>query len=69
MCDDLSMRAVSKMGSYVDRAERALAAGSDVLLVCNSRDGVVQILDQVAPQKNDDSTRRLAHYSRFLRYN
>jgi len=65
MCDDLSMHAVSKMGSYFDRAERALEAGCDVLLVCNSRDGVVDILDHVSSQKNDDSVSRLNRYKRY----
>src|SRR3989338_5232850 len=45
MCDDLSMQAVACMGNYEDRARQALEAGCDVLLVCNSRAGVVEILD------------------------
>lgn len=65
MTDDLSMQAVAKMGSYDERAERALAAGADILLVCNVREGVVQILDRVSPPKNEHFARRLAHYCRF----
>ena len=42
--DDLSMQAMAKMGSYADRAKRALEAGCDILLVCNAREGVLEIL-------------------------
>lgn len=66
MCDDLSMQAVAKMGSYEDRARRALDAGCDILLVCNAREGVVEVLDRVLPKKNEALHRRLQHYSRFL---
>ena len=49
MCDDLSMQAVACIGSYEDRARQALEAGCDVLLVCNARAGVVEILDVAFP--------------------
>lgn len=65
MCDDLSMEAVAAMGSYADRAERALEAGCDVLLACNSRGGVIDILDHVPFHKSESLAKRLAHYSRF----
>ncbi len=66
MCDDLSMQAVAKMHSYDDSARFALEAGCDIVLVCNSREGVVAILDHVLPLKNEHLLRRLSHYSRFL---
>ncbi|OGT50375.1 MAG: beta-N-acetylhexosaminidase [Gammaproteobacteria bacterium RIFCSPHIGHO2_12_FULL_38_11] len=66
MSDDLSMQAVAKMCGYEERANRALEAGCDILLACNSRKGVVEILDFVRPRKNPEFSRRLKHYTRFL---
>ncbi|MCX7125354.1 MAG: beta-N-acetylhexosaminidase [Gammaproteobacteria bacterium] len=63
--DDLSMQAVAKMCRYEERASRALEAGCDILLACNSREGVVEILDRVRPPKNAEFERRFSHYGRF----
>jgi beta-N-acetylhexosaminidase len=43
--DDLTMEGASAMGGVVERAEAALAAGCDVLPVCNRRESVVALLD------------------------
>jgi beta-N-acetylhexosaminidase len=43
--DDLSMLGAAGMGDIVERSERALAAGCDVLPVCNSRATVERLLD------------------------
>lgn len=66
MCDDLSMQAMADMGSYADRANRALESGCDIILVCNSREGTIDVLDGVSPRKNNALARRLNHYGRFL---
>jgi beta-N-acetylhexosaminidase len=50
--DDLSMSGAESVGGYAERAQIALNAGCDVLLVCNSREGVDEILDSLAGYEN-----------------
>ena len=50
--DDLSMTAAQAMGGYGERAEAALAAGCDCLLVCNNRAGALEIIDRLKPTTN-----------------
>lgn len=48
--DDLSMAGAAAVGGIVERAEKALAAGCDVLPVCNHRDSVIALLEGFQPQ-------------------
>jgi beta-N-acetylhexosaminidase len=43
--DDLTMQGAAAVGGIVERAEAALAAGCDVLPVCNERASVLALLD------------------------
>lgn len=43
-CDDLSMGAAAVVGSLTERAKLALAAGCDMLPLCNDRAGVHEVL-------------------------
>ena len=42
--DDLNMAGAAAAGSLLDRARLALAAGCDVLPICNNRPGVAEVL-------------------------
>jgi beta-N-acetylhexosaminidase len=59
-CDDLSMRGAEKAGDYLGRARVALAAGCDMLPVCNNRPGVEAILDGLVIEAQPLSQWRLA---------
>ncbi len=60
--DDLSMAAVAELGSASDTTRMALAAGTDVVLICNDRYAVENTLDEVGvlPVEHGGVQRRLS---------
>jgi len=59
--DDLSMEGAKVAGGVVDRARAALAAGCDMVLVCNDPEAAGELLDGLGHHDNPASALRLAH--------
>ena len=57
--DDLTMEGASVMGGVVERAEAALAAGCDVLPVCNRRASVIELIDGLKSRPGPASQMRI----------
>lgn len=58
--DDLNMEGASVAGGYVARAEAAVAAGCDMVLICNNREAAEEILSGFKPEPNPVLHARLA---------
>jgi beta-N-acetylhexosaminidase len=57
--DDLTMAGAASVGDLVERARRALAAGCDILPVCNDRPGAERLLDTIGVSIDPASQLRL----------
>ena len=58
--DDLSMEGASVAGGFVARAESALQAGCDMVLVCNNRNAAREVVHGLRWETDPVSTSRLA---------
>ena len=57
--DDLSMEAAREGGTLTQAADAALAAGCDMVLVCNQPDAAEVVLNGLKARATDESVRRL----------
>ena len=57
--DDLSMKGAAAYGDIVTRARQALAAGCDMLPVCNNRPSVIELLESLGCEPQPASSLRL----------
>lgn len=57
--DDLSMEAAGVAGDFAARADRALKAGCDMVLVCNHSEAAQQVLESLENYSNPVSQMRL----------
>jgi len=55
--DDLAMKGADVAGGYQRKAELALNAGCDMILVCNDRSGALEVLDYMTEKQISGSER------------
>jgi beta-N-acetylhexosaminidase len=58
--DDLSMAGAGIVGDMPERVRAALAAGCDIVPICNNRQGVLQVIDSLRGSGDPSSQLRLA---------
>lgn len=64
--DDLSMAGAEFVSDYEERAKKALAAGCDMVLICNQQEQAIRILDAIERYNNLESANRLKNFGTVL---
>ncbi|SEO50827.1 beta-N-acetylhexosaminidase [Aquisalimonas asiatica] len=58
--DDLGMEGAASIGDYPERAESAVDAGCDLIMLCNELDAIPGVLDALGAEVDPQTQRRLA---------
>ena len=58
--DDLSMQGAAIAGDHETRAQNALNAGCDAIIICNNRPAVISVIEKLAPWEPLTNTPNLA---------
>ena len=62
--DDLSMKALNEFGEIQDNVLKSISIGCDCLFICNNRDEVISILDNIVIENNIEVSSKLIKLSK-----
>jgi len=62
--DDLSMKALEKFGSIDQNLTKAINAGCDCIFICNNREKVVDIIDNVYLEQSEEISNKIVKLSK-----
>ena len=63
--DDITMQGATVVGSYGERASKALLAGCDMVLVCNNRTATIEVLKTLKDNPPCSAEARILSESRL----
>jgi beta-N-acetylhexosaminidase len=69
LSDDMSMKGASAAGNLNERCQLALDVGSDMVLACNDREGLLQLVENLRDTREQASVERLAKLRGRNQYN
>ena len=62
--DDMSMRALNEFGNIEDNLLKSIDAGCDCIFICNNREAVVKILDNIVMKSTAEVTSKIIKLNR-----